>query len=62
VVCVIGYRKVAGEVNLHAVAFADRDGRQDVQEFVEDALRSLPQALADACLNALSTGLSKQSA
>jgi hypothetical protein len=27
VVCVIGDREVAGEVNLDAVAFADRDGR-----------------------------------
>ena len=48
VVCVSGYREVAGKINLHAVAFADRHGRQNIQEFVEDALRGLPQTLANA--------------
>ena len=62
VVCVIGKREVAGEINLHSVALADCDGRQNVQEFIEDALRGLAQALANALLHALGAGLSQKSA
>ena len=52
VVGAIGNREVAGETNLDAVAFADGDGRQNVQGFVEDALRSLAQTVANAQLDA----------
>src|SRR6185437_3834460 len=41
------------------MAFAYVDGRQNVQEFVEDALRRLTQALTHALLNSLRAGLSK---
>ena len=58
-VCVIGNGEIAGEINLHAMAFADRDSRKDVQEFVEDALRCLTETLAYTLLNALDAGLSK---
>src|SRR5581483_103415 len=58
VVGVIGNCEVAGQINLDAVALPDRDSRQNVQEFVEDALRGLAQAFANSLLNALRAGLS----
>jgi Arc/MetJ family transcription regulator len=40
------------------MAFANRDGWKNVQEFVEDTLRRLVETLADTLLNALSVGFS----
>ena len=56
-VCVIRDREITGELNLDAVAFADRDGRQNIQEFVQDALRGLAETFANTLLDALGPGL-----
>lgn len=57
-VCVIGEGEIAGEINPHAMTVADRDGWQNVQEFVEDAPRGLAHAFAHSLLNALGARLS----
>ena len=38
---VVGEREVARQIDLDPVPLADRDGRKDVQEFVEDLSRGL---------------------
>ena len=54
----VGKGKIAGEINLHAMAFSDGDGWWQIQKPIEDLLRGLCRALPEAFAEAISSGLS----
>ena len=56
VVVVIGQRKIAREINFDAVPLADRDGRQNVQEFVENLRGGLRRALRESLAHEVAPG------
>ena len=59
---VCGQREVTGEINFYPVALANGDGGQNIEEFIQDALRGLAHAFANTCLHALDARLSQKSA
>ena len=55
-ICVIGQRKVARQIDFDSVPLADGDGRKHVQEFVEDLCGGLPHALRESLAHEVSAG------
>ena len=56
VIGVVGQREIARQIDLDAVALADRDRRQNVQEFVENLRGGLSRALRKSLAHEVGAG------